>query len=266
MRVYRLIRELKEVHDLELELLSVLIIIGVRSGKEKRKTKRDSHCRQQTTAGWWSTRFNFGSASRIEKKHTRGRQNKCVLKRYALGGQRNENEIKHKTENWSDWTKVKAINQWPRTRVRLDVFFGMREGDGLQVLCVLIHRCGMWGLFFDLERLRLKEENCLHYSTIRDQESPFKNEMKIFVEQLRWARKMNWISTSDYGKLMIREPELLVFLVLINSFMSFSDEVKSFDWHFFAPIFQRTKNKQRTSTSVHFEYFIVLSHLSSSIT
>jgi hypothetical protein len=64
-------------------------------------------------------------------------------------------------------------------------FFGMREGGGLQVLCLLIHRCGMWGLFFNLERLRLKEGNCLHYSTIRDQESPFKNEMKIFVEQLR---------------------------------------------------------------------------------
>ena len=34
MRGYRLIMELEEVHDLELELLSVLIIIGVRSGKE----------------------------------------------------------------------------------------------------------------------------------------------------------------------------------------------------------------------------------------
>ena len=64
-------------------------------------------------------------------------------------------------------------------------FFGMREGGGLQVLCLLIHRCGMWGLFFNLERLRLKEGNYLHYSTIRDQESPFKNEMKIFVVQLR---------------------------------------------------------------------------------
>jgi hypothetical protein len=59
-------------------------------------------------------------------------------------------------------------------------FFRRREGDERQVLCVLIHRCGMWGLFFNLKRLRLEEGNCLH-STICDQESPFKNEIKIFV-------------------------------------------------------------------------------------
>ncbi len=59
-------------------------------------------------------------------------------------------------------------------------FFLNEGGGGLQVLCVLIHRCGMWGLFFNLKRLRLEEGNCLH-STICDQESPFKNEIKIFV-------------------------------------------------------------------------------------
>jgi hypothetical protein len=37
MRGYRLIRELKEVHEMELELLSVVIIIGVRSGKERQE-------------------------------------------------------------------------------------------------------------------------------------------------------------------------------------------------------------------------------------
>ena len=176
MRVYRLIRELKEVHDLELELLSVLIIIGVRSEKEKRKTK-EIHIavsKRQPVDG----RLDSILEAQVELRkntHEDDRIN-AFLKRYALGGQRNENEIKNKTENWSDRTKVKAINQWPRTRVRLELSFRMRDGrDGLQVLCVLIHRCGMWGLFFNLERLRLEEGNCLHYSTIRDQESPFKN-------------------------------------------------------------------------------------------
>ena len=186
MRVHRPIRELKEVHDLELELLSVLIIIGVRSGKEKRKTKRDSHCRQQTTAGWWSTRFNFGSASRIEKKHTRGRQNKCVLKRYALGGQRNENEIQNKTENWSDWTKVKAINQWPRTRVRLDVFLEWGRGWTSGFVCV---NSSVWdvGTFLQLGEIAVKGRELsalFNYSWSRVA-------IQKWNENFRWTTKMS---------------------------------------------------------------------------
>ena len=55
---------------------------------------------------------------------------------------------------------------------------------------------------------------------------------------------MNWISTSDYGKLMIGEPELLVFLVLINSFMSLT-KWKVLTDTFLLPFFrQQKKNKE----------------------
>ena len=54
---------------------------------------------------------------------------------------------------------------------------------------------------------------------------------------------MNWISTSDYGKLMIGEPELLVFLVLINSFMSLT-KWKVLTDTFLLPFFRQQKTNK----------------------
>jgi hypothetical protein len=68
MRGYRLIRQLKEVHEMELELLSVVIIIGVRSGKGKKPEELPP---ANIPPVEWSTRFHFlgGSKSRIKNKH-----------------------------------------------------------------------------------------------------------------------------------------------------------------------------------------------------